>query len=118
MPQDAAYRKYTEQLIKDRLKHVETVRTPAGRAPVRAPRIKCWKSDTVCSQEPDVQKLEEKINCGQIEEVIFQASWQWLHSFVLAVILRGRFLDTSSVDPSHISHVVLLPLGLCASSTS
>ncbi|TNM91726.1 NADH dehydrogenase [ubiquinone] 1 alpha subcomplex subunit 5 [Takifugu rubripes] len=47
MPQDAAYRKYTEQLIKDRLQHVET--------------------------EPDVQKLEEKINCGQIEEVIFQA---------------------------------------------
>lgn len=33
MPQDAAYRKYTEQLIKDRLKHVEMVRTPAGRAP-------------------------------------------------------------------------------------
>lgn len=25
-------------------------------------------------QEPDVQKLEEKINCGQIEEVIFQVS--------------------------------------------
>ncbi|KAA8580430.1 hypothetical protein FQN60_005965 [Etheostoma spectabile] len=37
MPQDAAYRKYTEQL------------------------------------EPDVEKLEKKINCGQIEEVIFQA---------------------------------------------
>lgn len=23
-------------------------------------------------QEPDVEKLEKKINCGQIEEVIFQ----------------------------------------------
>lgn len=28
--------------------------------------------DGVCPQEPDVEKLENKINCGQIEEVIFQ----------------------------------------------
>lgn len=27
MPQDAAYRKYTEQLVNDRLNHVQTVRT-------------------------------------------------------------------------------------------
>ncbi|CAL1569226.1 unnamed protein product [Knipowitschia caucasica] len=46
-PQDAAYRKYTEQLVSDRLRHVKT--------------------------EPDVEKLEQKISCGQIEEVIFQA---------------------------------------------
>uniref|UniRef100_M3ZGH8 NADH dehydrogenase [ubiquinone] 1 alpha subcomplex subunit 5 n=1 Tax=Xiphophorus maculatus TaxID=8083 RepID=M3ZGH8_XIPMA len=47
MPQDAAYRKYTEQLVNERLDHVKT--------------------------EPDVVKLEKKINGGQIEEVIFQA---------------------------------------------
>ncbi|XP_062238573.1 NADH dehydrogenase [ubiquinone] 1 alpha subcomplex subunit 5 [Platichthys flesus] len=47
MPQDAAYRKYTEQLVSERYDHVKT--------------------------EPDVEKLEKKINCGQIEEVIFQA---------------------------------------------
>ncbi|KAG8005826.1 NADH dehydrogenase [ubiquinone] 1 alpha subcomplex subunit 5, partial [Nibea albiflora] len=47
MPQDAAYRKYTEQLVSERFSHVTT--------------------------EPDVEKLEKKINCGQIEEVIFQA---------------------------------------------
>ncbi|KAB5542053.1 hypothetical protein PHYPO_G00087020 [Pangasianodon hypophthalmus] len=47
MPQDAAYRKYTEQLIAERLNHVKS--------------------------EPDVEKLEKKINCGQIEEVIAQA---------------------------------------------
>ncbi|XP_026218372.1 NADH dehydrogenase [ubiquinone] 1 alpha subcomplex subunit 5 [Anabas testudineus] len=47
MPQDAAYRKYTEQLVNQRLDFVKT--------------------------EPDVEKLEKKINSGQIEEVIFQA---------------------------------------------
>uniref|UniRef100_UPI0009B42F07 NADH dehydrogenase [ubiquinone] 1 alpha subcomplex subunit 5-like n=1 Tax=Monopterus albus TaxID=43700 RepID=UPI0009B42F07 len=46
MPQDAAYRKYTEQLVSERFNHVQT--------------------------EPDVEKLEKKINSGQIEEVIFQ----------------------------------------------
>ncbi|TMS03014.1 Zinc finger protein AEBP2 [Larimichthys crocea] len=46
MPQDAAYRKYTEQLVNERFNHVK--------------------------MEPDVEKLEKKINCGQIEEVIFQ----------------------------------------------
>ncbi|KAM9335054.1 NADH dehydrogenase [ubiquinone] 1 alpha subcomplex subunit 5 [Symphorus nematophorus] len=47
MPKDAAYRKYTEQLVSERYNLVNT--------------------------EPDVGKLEQKINCGQIEEVIFQA---------------------------------------------
>jgi len=28
----------------------------------------------LCSQEPDVDKLQKKINCGQIEEVIFQVA--------------------------------------------
>lgn len=47
IPPDAAYRKYTEQLVSERYHHVTT--------------------------EVDVEKLEKKINCGQIEEVIFQA---------------------------------------------
>ncbi|XP_053318060.1 NADH dehydrogenase [ubiquinone] 1 alpha subcomplex subunit 5 [Spea bombifrons] len=47
IPRDAAYRKYTEQIINERVNAVHT--------------------------EPDVQKLEDKINCGQIEEVIVQA---------------------------------------------
>ncbi|XP_051974885.1 NADH dehydrogenase [ubiquinone] 1 alpha subcomplex subunit 5-like isoform X2 [Xyrauchen texanus] len=47
MPQDAAYRKYTEQIVNARFNHVQT--------------------------EPDLGKLEKKINGGQIEEVIAQA---------------------------------------------
>ncbi|XP_033106520.1 NADH dehydrogenase [ubiquinone] 1 alpha subcomplex subunit 5-like [Anneissia japonica] len=47
MPEDAAYRQYTEEMIKERLEHVKT--------------------------EPDVSKLESKIDCGQIEEVVLQA---------------------------------------------
>ncbi|KAG9339911.1 hypothetical protein JZ751_022224 [Albula glossodonta] len=47
IPQDAAYRKYTEQIVNERFHHVKT--------------------------EPDVEKLEQRINCGQIEEVIAQA---------------------------------------------
>ncbi|XP_043944702.1 NADH dehydrogenase [ubiquinone] 1 alpha subcomplex subunit 5 isoform X2 [Protopterus annectens] len=47
IPRDAAYRKYTEQSVNERLSLVQ--------------------------MEPDVQRLEDKINCGQIEEVIVQA---------------------------------------------
>uniref|UniRef100_A0A8D0HFD8 NADH dehydrogenase [ubiquinone] 1 alpha subcomplex subunit 5 n=1 Tax=Sphenodon punctatus TaxID=8508 RepID=A0A8D0HFD8_SPHPU len=47
IPKDAAYRKYTEQIVNDRLGLVNS--------------------------EPDVQKLENKMNSGQLEEVILQA---------------------------------------------
>ncbi|XP_059904745.1 NADH dehydrogenase [ubiquinone] 1 alpha subcomplex subunit 5 [Gadus macrocephalus] len=47
LPQDAAYRRYTEQLVTERYDLVKT--------------------------ETDIEKLETKINGGQIEEVIFQA---------------------------------------------
>ncbi|KAG9467601.1 NADH dehydrogenase [ubiquinone] 1 alpha subcomplex subunit 5 [Eleutherodactylus coqui] len=47
IPKDAAYRKYTEQIVNDRLNLVKT--------------------------ESSVDKLEQVINCGQIEEVIVQA---------------------------------------------
>uniref|UniRef100_A0A8C4QPR5 NADH dehydrogenase [ubiquinone] 1 alpha subcomplex subunit 5 n=1 Tax=Eptatretus burgeri TaxID=7764 RepID=A0A8C4QPR5_EPTBU len=47
IPKEAAYRKFTAQLIGERLQTVD--------------------------MEPDVEKLEKKINCGQLEEVIQQA---------------------------------------------
>uniref|UniRef100_A0A8C3BQU6 NADH dehydrogenase [ubiquinone] 1 alpha subcomplex subunit 5 n=1 Tax=Cairina moschata TaxID=8855 RepID=A0A8C3BQU6_CAIMO len=47
IPKDAAYRKYTEQIVNQRLNLVQT--------------------------ETDVQKLQDKLNSGQIEEVIVQA---------------------------------------------
>uniref|UniRef100_A0A8C5S5K7 NADH dehydrogenase [ubiquinone] 1 alpha subcomplex subunit 5 n=1 Tax=Laticauda laticaudata TaxID=8630 RepID=A0A8C5S5K7_LATLA len=46
MPQDAAYRKYTEKLTNERFDIVKA--------------------------ESDVQRLENKLNSGQIEEVILQ----------------------------------------------
>ncbi|KAM7128357.1 LOW QUALITY PROTEIN: NADH dehydrogenase [ubiquinone] 1 alpha subcomplex subunit 5 [Ciconia maguari] len=47
IPKDAAYRKYTEQIVKQRFNLVQT--------------------------ETDVQKLQDKLNSGHIEEVIVQA---------------------------------------------
>ncbi|XP_076468840.1 NADH dehydrogenase [ubiquinone] 1 alpha subcomplex subunit 5-like [Babylonia areolata] len=46
-PEEAAYRRYTEQIVSDRMDIVKA--------------------------EPDVVKLERKLNAGQIEEVILQA---------------------------------------------
>lgn len=72
MPKDAAYRKYTEQLVNERFGHVKTVSVAAN---VDEPGF--WgRLDLLTAflrlQEPDVEKLEKKINGGQIEEVIFQ----------------------------------------------
>ncbi|XP_050733303.1 NADH dehydrogenase [ubiquinone] 1 alpha subcomplex subunit 5-like [Eriocheir sinensis] len=47
MPSDAAYRKYTEQIVTERYNYVKT--------------------------ETDVNKLEKAIDSGQLEEVIKQA---------------------------------------------
>uniref|UniRef100_A0A8C3QPH1 NADH dehydrogenase [ubiquinone] 1 alpha subcomplex subunit 5 n=1 Tax=Cyanoderma ruficeps TaxID=181631 RepID=A0A8C3QPH1_9PASS len=47
IPKDAAYRKYTEQIVNERFDLVK--------------------------KETDVQKLQDKLNSGQIEEVIVQA---------------------------------------------
>ncbi|XP_055506221.1 NADH dehydrogenase [ubiquinone] 1 alpha subcomplex subunit 5 [Leucoraja erinacea] len=47
IPPDAAYRKYTEQIINERFNLIKS--------------------------EHDVQKVEEKMNCGQVEEIITQA---------------------------------------------
>ncbi|XP_003221355.1 NADH dehydrogenase [ubiquinone] 1 alpha subcomplex subunit 5 [Anolis carolinensis] len=47
IPREAAYRKYTEKIVNERFDMVKA--------------------------EPNVETLENKINCGQIEEVILQA---------------------------------------------
>ncbi|KAM9216043.1 NADH dehydrogenase [ubiquinone] 1 alpha subcomplex subunit 5 isoform 1-T1 [Dugong dugon] len=47
MPKNAGYRKYTEEITNERLSKVNI--------------------------EPDIKKLEDKLQSGQIEEVIFQA---------------------------------------------
>ncbi|XP_052860036.1 NADH dehydrogenase [ubiquinone] 1 alpha subcomplex subunit 5 [Anopheles cruzii] len=47
MPQEAAYRRYTEQTVSERAKVVATT--------------------------PNVLEIEQKINCGQVEELILQA---------------------------------------------
>jgi NADH dehydrogenase (ubiquinone) 1 alpha subcomplex subunit 5 len=65
MPQDASYRKYTEQIVNDRLKAVQTVSL-----------AHC--SIDVCSwlihfQNKDVKGLEVAIANGQAEELILQA---------------------------------------------
>ncbi|PAV61506.1 hypothetical protein WR25_10097 [Diploscapter pachys] len=50
MPQDAVYRRFTEQIVKQRL--------------------------ALVNSEPDIPKLEEKIGMGQIEEVVEQAEYE------------------------------------------
>ncbi|KAE9554757.1 hypothetical protein FO519_002018 [Halicephalobus sp. NKZ332] len=50
IPATAAYRRYTEEIINQRLSLVEN--------------------------EPDIEKLEDKIGMGQIEEVIEQAEYE------------------------------------------
>jgi len=47
IPEDAAYRRYTEQVVKDRALAV--------------------------SEESDVAALEKRVGCGQVEELIVQA---------------------------------------------
>ncbi|XP_055629274.1 NADH dehydrogenase [ubiquinone] 1 alpha subcomplex subunit 5 [Toxorhynchites rutilus septentrionalis] len=47
MPQEAAYRRYTEQIVTERVK--------------------------IVASSPTVAEIEGKINCGQVEELIIQA---------------------------------------------
>lgn len=51
MPESAAYRRYTEQLVRERLALVEAEKDPAS--------------------------LETKIGAGQLEQVIRQVSWEY-----------------------------------------
>ena len=61
MPADATYRTNTENIIKHRLEHVKNVNFHLYKLKLVSPM-----------QTPDVNDLETKINCGQIEEVIIQ----------------------------------------------
>ncbi|XP_029048701.2 NADH dehydrogenase [ubiquinone] 1 alpha subcomplex subunit 5 [Osmia bicornis bicornis] len=47
MPKDSAYRRYTEKLVKER--------------------------QDIVKQNPTVEAVEEKIGCGQVEELLIQA---------------------------------------------
>ncbi|XP_033647331.1 NADH dehydrogenase [ubiquinone] 1 alpha subcomplex subunit 5-like [Asterias rubens] len=65
LPKDASYRKYTEQIVNGKLEMVK--------------------------EEPNIQKLEKKINCGQIEEVILQAEAE--------LSLARNMKEWNSADP-------------------
>lgn len=70
MPQDAAYRRYTEQIVSERAKVVATVNKPE--------LTLAWPSmisilNKIPLQTPSVREVEDKINCGQVEELILQA---------------------------------------------
>lgn len=65
MPADYEYRRQTEKLINERLKYVDST--------------------------PDVDEVEKKINCGQIEEVIQQASNE--------MVLSTKFLVWKPWEP-------------------
>ncbi len=66
IPETSAYRKYTEDVINSRLQHVESVRDHTN--------IIYFIYDFFVIQEPNIARLERKINCGQIEEVIVQVN--------------------------------------------
>merc|ERR1711979_1578 len=65
MPQEAKYKQFTEQIVGQRLALVKS--------------------------EPNVKKLETKINCGQIEEVILQAERE--------LILSRKILSWRAWEP-------------------
>lgn len=70
MPEEAAYKKYTESIITERAAIVQNV----------SPIIKLINNINSISidycfilQTPDIAAIEEKIGCGQVEELIVQA---------------------------------------------
>ena len=70
MPSDYAYRKHTEQIVNERAAMVKATQ--------------------------DVQELEKKINCGQIEEVMIQAE----NELSLArMILETRAWEPLQTEP-------------------
>lgn len=82
MPETSAYRKYTEDIVSTRLGHVESV-SDEGRmtdGSVHVPPL----------QEANIARLERKINCGQIEEVIVQVSYGSRSSQFIVVLLLCR----------------------------
>ncbi len=69
MPEDAAYRRYTEQIIKERALAVTEVLVLIKYVLVHIAYI----TYSFSQQEKDITKLEKRINCGQVEELIVQA---------------------------------------------
>lgn len=67
MPEDAAYRKYTEEIVSHRAKIVQQVHSYyLFVIPLMYIRLIYFQSETV-------EDIEQKINCGQAEELIVQA---------------------------------------------
>lgn len=69
MPQDAAYRKYTEQIVNDRLKAVQTVSFTQTVYTIVVVVIIFM----VLFQYKTVDALESAVGCGQAEELVLQA---------------------------------------------
>ena len=63
IPKDAAYRRNTEQIIHQRLQIVQAV----------GYIIFCYNYAIFFDQETSVPVIEERIGCGQIEELVDQA---------------------------------------------
>lgn len=74
MPQDAAYRRYTEQIVSERAKVVATVSNPSDVDRRTAVLLQfSFIFVALSTQTPNVREIEQKINCGQVEELIVQA---------------------------------------------
>jgi NADH dehydrogenase (ubiquinone) 1 alpha subcomplex subunit 5 len=83
MPQDAAYRKYTEQIVNDRLKAVQN--SVSSYSPERNFTI------PTSFQNKDVKGLEKAIGNGQAEELILQAEKE--------LILARKMLGWKAWEP-------------------
>lgn len=46
------------------------------------------KKKCLSQQEPDIEKLEKKLNCGQIEEIVFQVC---RHTLSCSVITNKKY---------------------------
>uniref|UniRef100_A0A7J8HD78 NADH dehydrogenase [ubiquinone] 1 alpha subcomplex subunit 5 n=1 Tax=Molossus molossus TaxID=27622 RepID=A0A7J8HD78_MOLMO len=69
IPKNAAYRRYTEQITNEKLDMVKAIHPSSS--PFYSFRVE--KNENKTKPEPDVKKLEDQLQGGQIEEVILQA---------------------------------------------
>jgi hypothetical protein len=70
IPETSVYRKNTEDIVNTRLGHVENVHIHWINQQMNKSIFLLFSS-----QESNIARLERKINCGQIEEVIVQVSF-------------------------------------------
>lgn len=81
MPKDAAYRTYTQQIVQQRLQIVQAV----------SERPETTHNCTSSFQETNINAIEEKIGCGQVEELIEQVRDILTHlSILLFLSNAGR----------------------------